>query len=95
MYLCEILFSVSEGSLIVDVYNEIEQYILQLYNSERPSAISNLVELRWYIFSKHQYESDKLPPTKMALDQGFLPAHYTALTWKSAHISSPILPDPK
>ena len=31
----------------------------------------------------------------MALDQRVLRAHYTALTWKSAHISSPILPDPK
>ena len=66
------------------------------YNfSERPSTISNLVELRWYMFSRHQYESDKLPPTKMALDQGVLRVHYNALTWKSAHISSPTLPDQK
>ena len=55
-------------SLIVDVYNELEQYVLQISDSERPSALSNLAELRWYIFSKHQYESDKLPPTKMTLD---------------------------
>ena len=68
------------GSLTVDVYSELEQYVLQLYDSETPSAISNLAELRWYMFWKHQYESDKLPPTKMALDQKVLQAHYTALT---------------
>ena len=44
---------------------------------------------------KHQYESDKLPTAKMALDQRVLQAHYAALTRKSAHIHSPILPDPQ
>ena len=85
-------FQCRGGSLAVDVYNEMEQYVLQLYDSERPSAISNLQELRRYMFSKHQYKSDKLSPTKMALGQKVLRAHYTALTWKSAHMSSPILP---
>ena len=47
------------------------------------------------MFSKHQYESVKLPPTKMALNQKVLRAYYTALTWKSVHISSPILAGPQ
>lgn len=81
------------GYLTVDVYIKMEQYVLQIYDSERPSAIPNLAELRWHMFSKHQYESDTLPPTKMVLDQNVLRAHYTALSWKSAHIPSPILPD--
>ena len=72
-----------------------EQYIPQIYDSKRPTAMSNLAELIWYIFSKHQYESDKLPSTKMDLDQKVLRAHYTAVIWKSAHTSSPILPDPQ
>ena len=57
------------GSLTVDVYNEMGQYVLQLCDCGRPSVISNLAKLKWYMFSKHQYESDKLPPTKMALNQ--------------------------
>ena len=73
-------FQCLRGSLAVDIYNEMEQYVLQLYDSERPSVISNLSELRWYMLSKHQYESDKLPPTKMALDQKVIRAHYTAIT---------------
>ena len=31
--------------------------------------------------SKHQYESNKLPPTKMALDQRFILAHCTVSTF--------------
>ena len=42
------------------------------------------------MFSKRQYEST---PTKMALDQKVLRAHYIVHTWKSAHISSLILSD--
>ena len=55
-------------SLAVDVYNELEQYVLQLYDSERPPTISNLAELMWHMYSKHHYESDKLPSTKMDVD---------------------------
>ena len=33
-------------SLTVYVYNKMEQDFLQLYDSERPSAISNVAELR-------------------------------------------------
>ena len=68
--------------LTLDVYNTMEQYVPQLYDGERPSAISSLAELRWYMLWKHQYESDKLPPRKMALEQKVLRAHYTALIHK-------------
>ena len=88
-------FPCLRDSLTVDVYNEMEQCLLQFYDSERPSLISNLAELRWYTFLKHQYQSDNLLPTKMALNQKVLRAYYTALTRKSAHISSPILPGPQ
>ena len=47
------------------------------------------------MFSKCQYESEKLPPTESTLELKVLRAYYTALTWKSSHISSPILPNPE
>ena len=31
----------------------------------------------------------------MVLDQKNLRSHYTTLTWKSAHISTPVLSDPQ
>ena len=77
--------------MTADVYNETEEYVLQLYDNERLPAISSFAELRWYMISKHQYESEKLPPTKTALDQKVRRAQYTVLKWKSAYISSPTL----
>ena len=47
------------------------------------------------MFSKFQYESEKLPPTKSTLCEKILRLHYTSLVWKSAHLPSPVLPDPK
>ena len=80
------IFQFHGGSLTADVYNETEEYVLQLYDNERLPAISSLAELRWYMISKHQYESEKLPPTKTALDQKVLLAQYTALNCTSLHI---------
>ena len=64
-----------------------EQYIPQIYDSKRPTAMSNLAELIWYIFSKHQYESDKLPSTKMDLDQKILRAILEVSTYILTHIA--------
>ena len=36
-----------------------------------------------------------MPPRHGALHEMVLRAHYTALQWKSAHIPSPLLPDPE
>ena len=47
------------------------------------------------MFSKFQYKSEKLPPTKSTLREKILRSHYTSLVCKSAHLPSPILPDPK
>ena len=68
---------------------------MDLYCPKRPLTISNIGELRWYMFSKFQYESEKLPPTKSTLREKILRSHYTSLVWKSAHLPSPVLPDPK
>ena len=60
----------------MDGYNAMECYILQIYDKEGPTASSNVEELSWYTFSKHQYKSDKLLPIKMALEQKVLRSHY-------------------
>ena len=62
---------------------------------KRPLNISNIGEIRWYMFSKFQYESEKLPPTKSTLREKIFRWHYTSLIWKSAHLPSPVLLDPK
>ena len=47
------------------------------------------------MFSKYQYEGDKLPPTKhVLLHMMYRRSHYMARVWRSSHISKAILPDP-
>lgn len=47
------------------------------------------------MFSKFQCESGKLPPSKSTLREKIFRSHYTSLVWKSGHLPSPVLPDPK
>ena len=67
---------------------------MDLYCKGRPSKISNFGELRWFLFSKYQTESIRLPSTIKAFEQAIQGAHFTNLQWKSSHIASPNLPDP-
>ena len=82
-------------NLSPSTYDGFEKFVMDLYCPKRPLTISNIGELRWYMFSKFQYESEKLPPTKSTLREKILRSHYTSLIWKSAHLPSPVLPDPK
>ena len=42
----------------------------------------------------YQSESNRLPPTLQAFRQMLMHGHFTALKWKSLHLSPPELPDP-
>ena len=71
-------------------YDGLENFVMDLYCSKRPLTISNVGVLRWYMFSKFQYESEKLPPTKIILREKILISHYT-----TGDLPSPVLLDPK
>ena len=68
---------------------------LNLYCKNRPTDIDNLSKLRSHMFSKKQLESDKLPPTFLALKYMIHRSHYITYIWKSAISTNPILPDPE
>ena len=55
------------------------EFVLQLYMKSRPKSVTTLWALRWYLFSKNQTESNKLPPTRKALQQMMMRAHFTAM----------------
>ena len=82
-------------NLSLSTYDGLENFVMDLHCQKRPLTISNIGELRWYMFSKFQYESEKLPPTKSTLREKILRSHYTSLVWKSAHLPSAVLPDRK
>ena len=50
-----------------EVFHGLALFVLNLYCNTRPNDVDTLGSLRWYMFSKYQYEGDKLPPTKHAL----------------------------
>ena len=76
-------------------YDGLGNIVMDSYCLKRPLTVSDISELRWYMFSKFQYESEKLPPTKSTLSEKTLRSHYTSLVWKSAHLPSPVLTDPR
>ena len=41
--------------------------VLQLYMKSISKSVTTLGALRWYLFSKNQTESNKLPPTKKGI----------------------------
>ena len=69
-------------------------FVLGLYMKQRPKSVTTLGALRWHLFSIHQSESNRLPPTHKAFRQMLMLAHFTALQWKSSHLPSTELPDP-
>ena len=103
---CE-LFQSSNGSILEafqelgknlspSTYDGLENFVMDLYCPKLPLTISNIGgELRWYMFSKFHYESEKLTPTKSTLCEKIPRSHYTSSVWKSVHLPSPVLTDPK
>ena len=87
--------SISSENLSPSTYDRLENFVMDLSCPKRPLTISNIGELRWYMFSKFQYESEKLPPTKSTLREKIFRWYYTSLIWKSVQLPSPVLLDPK
>ena len=66
---------------------------MNLYCSNIPKKILDLPALRWYLFSKYQLESDKLPPTPAAFHYKVLRAHFVCRIWKQSGYQIMSLPD--
>ena len=77
-----------------NIEKHLTEFVLQLYMKSRPKGVTTLGALRWYLFSKNQTESKKLPPRGKAFQQMMVRAHFTAMQWKSSHLQHPNLPDP-
>ena len=77
-----------------ETVENLTNFILQLYTKQRPKSETTLEALRWHVFSIHQSEWKRLPPTRKAFRQMLMCTHFTALQWKSSHLLSPVLPNP-
>ena len=79
---------------IDEIVTGLETFVLNLYCKQRPNSVENLSSLRWYLFSKHQFNSDKLPPTSSALNTKILRSHFVSTLWSQSHCSQIQLLDP-
>ena len=58
----------SSSKQVLSAFTNLELmcFVLDLYQTYRPADIDTLAKLKWYMFSKKQLESEKLPPTNSA-----------------------------
>ena len=63
---------------------KLQTYVMNLYCEKRPSSIKTIGELRWYMFTKRQLESEKHPPTESAIRKKVMRSHYVANIWIQA-----------
>ena len=88
---CETLYALrglADTTIKIDeIVTGLETFVLNLYCKQRPNSVENLSSLRWYLFSKHQYNSDKLPPISSALNTKILRSHFVSTLWSQSHCS--------
>ena len=70
----------------------IEKFICQVYLPG--TKISDIGELRWYMFTKKDTQNENLPPTRAALTPYISRTNYQVLEWRRADQPHPNLPDP-
>jgi len=74
----------------VDTERVIKAFVCQLY--EPGTATVHVDNLRWKLFSKKQLGAQKLPPTRGALHEAIVRAHYQAMVWYQDDMPHPQLP---
>ena len=70
----------------------VEKLVCQFFVPK--TNISTVKALRWWLFTKKQAKSERLPPTLAALNQAILRAHYQLLVWNNDRTPNPSLPSP-
>ena len=74
----------NDDDLKEEIIDGFIKFVLNLYQPKSPSNINTLRQLRWYLFSKCQYDSEKLPLTPSALRFAIYRSHLMCNTWKKS-----------
>ena len=82
------------GRVLDEETGKSSEFRVRTYMKQRPKSVTTLGAFGWHLFSIHQSESNRLSPTHKVFRQMLMRAHFTALQWKSSHLSSPELLDP-
>ena len=70
-----------------------EEFLCKVYVSG--TNIAQVEKLRWWILTKKQAQSERLPPTRDALYEAILRAHYQAIIWNNDIVPNPDVPSPE
>lgn len=74
----------------------LEAFVVQLYSGNNcPEHIATLPQLRWYMYSKFQTQTEKLPPTMSALKYKIFRCHFITMVLKRSHVAFQHLPLPE
>ena len=91
--LLEALVQLGKTSLLPeDVRAQLEKCVCQLYLPK--TTLTDIGDVRWWLFSKKQCQDENLPPTKAALNPALLRAHLQALVWNQDLVQFPETPSP-
>ena len=71
----------------------LQQFIMKLYCKKNLPDVTNLGDLRWYLFSKCEKDIENLPPTEPSLLQAIHRAHYAMYIMKMSNTPIPDVPN--
>ena len=75
------------------IYDGLVEFLCKVYLPG--TKTTTMKKLRWWLFTKKQAESERLPPTQAALKQAILRAHYQAMIWTNDTVPNPEVPSPQ
>ena len=78
-----------------EIIDGLTQFVLDLYQLKRHSNLNTLRHICWYLFSKFQYDSKKLPPTSSSLHFAKYRSHLVCNTWKKSLFPVPSYLNPE
>jgi len=82
----------TSASVSQSVLHELEKLVCQVYVPN--SKMTNIGDVRWWLFTKKQHQGESPPPTKSSLHPAILRANLQAMQWNQDICQHPQLPSP-
>ena len=83
---------VGENLPTLETQYSIEKFVVKAYGENKGPATITLSEVRWQLFSKYQYDAEKLPSTSGALKYRVFRCHYVTAVLRRANQTMQNLP---
>ena len=92
---CELILGNNMDLPRLDVIEPLENWVVTCYKGKNcPRTVTTIPQISWYLYSKLQCESNKLPPTQAALKYKIFRSNYVILILQRAYLAITNLPSP-